>query len=125
MDDASTAANGSDLPLATGVFFVALKNCNTIKNMPNTDIAFQLANFMDIVIIISNHIQQQDLAAASAPRLTWQGASEKQKSLSPKEILYKSLLKLKKKVDTTIRSSLNNAGSDTRNFLVTGSSLRL
>ena len=48
MDDAATAANGSDLPSATGKFFVALKNRNTIMNMPNADIAFQLANFIDI-----------------------------------------------------------------------------
>jgi len=52
--------------------------------MPNTDIEFQLANLMDIVTILSDHIQQQELAMASTSQLTWQGVNKKIKVLISK-----------------------------------------
>ena len=120
MNDANAAANGSDLPIETEKFFLALKNRNTIKNMPNATLASLLSQFTEIVTILNEHILQLELAKASTMRMTRQGANEKQKSLSAKELLYKSIIGLKKKIDATIRLSINNAGADTRNYLVTG-----
>ena len=87
--------------------------------MVNPELALQLSKLMDIVSIVTHHLENKAKANQSTARITLRGAQEIIARQSPKELFYESILRLRKQIDHRIRTSINDAGSKKKNYLVT------
>ena len=109
----------TDITVKMNQLFGFWTNKTRIKNHGNATLAIHMAELLDIIAIIDDHLREKEaeLGGAAAHRTRSGGNNQQARKPTAKEQFYRDVLELREKVDANIRDELNDGGTEVSNLL--------